>query len=115
MKKHEPKHKYETKDFELIALAIGKQTSDVTKYKALIEAAARWYGLDCGLPKPRAPRTPPSKMQIKLSYVAKSARRLLKHLGIQATKDAYDGPGSLELIETLAWADGYDEDAVTIA
>ena len=86
----------------------------VVRQSQAFKGAARWYGLDCGLPYPRARRTPPSKLRIKLQQVSKTARRLLKQLGIEKTADAYDGPG-VELLETLAWAEDYDEDAVTTA
>jgi hypothetical protein len=60
--------------------------------------------MDC-LPCPRARRTPPSKLRIELEQVSKTARRLLKHLGVDKTAVAYDGPGNVELLETLAWAE----------
>jgi hypothetical protein len=106
---------YSTEDFERIAAAIGKDVTEVIQHKRLLEGAARWYRLDCGLPCPRARRTPPSKSRIKLQQVSKAARRLLKHLGVDKTADAYDGPGNMELLETLAWAEVYDQDAVVTA
>jgi hypothetical protein len=95
-------------DFEQIAAAIGKDVADVVKHEKLFDHAAHWYGLDCGLPRcdpPRPRRTPPSIMRIKLQRIAKSAVRLLKDLEIEKTEDAYGGPGNLELLETMAWAE----------
>ncbi len=107
--------RYSTEDFERIAAAIGKDVAEVTRHKRLFEDAARWHGLDCGLPYPRARRTPPSRLLIKTQQVSKAARRLLKHLGIEKIEDAYDGPGNLELLETLAWAEDHDQDAIITA
>jgi hypothetical protein len=54
-------------------------------------------------------------LRIELQQVSKTARRLLKHLGVDKTAVAYDGPGNVELLETLAWAEDYDESAVITA
>jgi hypothetical protein len=107
--------RYSTKDFEQIAASIRKDVAEVIRHKRLFEGAAAWYGLDCGLAYPRARRTPPSRLRIQLQQVSNAARRLLKHLDVDSTADAYDGPGNIELLETLAWAEDYDEDAVVTA
>ena len=107
--------KYSTENFERIAAAINEDGAKVVQHRQLFEGAARWYGLDSGLPYPRSRRTPPSTLRIKLQQASKAARRLLKHLAVDETPDAYDGPGSVELLETLAWAEDYDEDAVVTA
>ena len=109
---------YSGEDFEQIAAAIGKDVADVVKQEKLFDRAAHWYALDCGLPRrdrPRPRRTSPSRMRIKLHGIAKSAERLLKHLEVHETEDAYGGPGNSELLETMAWAENYDEDAVVTA
>lgn len=101
-----------------IAAAIGMDVTDIVKHEKLFDQAAHWYGLDCGLPRrdrPRPRRTPPSRMRTKLQRIAKSADRLLKHLEVQKTEDAYGGPGNFELLDTMAWAENYDEDAVVTA
>lgn len=107
--------RYSNEDFALIAAAIDEDVAKVLQHRRFFEGAARWYGLDCGLPCPRARRTPPSNLQIKLQLVSKAARRLLKHVGVGETTDAYDGPGNVELLETLAWAEDYDQDAIIAA
>ena len=109
---------YSKEDFERIAAAIGKDTADVVKHEKLFDRGVFWFRLDCGSPFPkpkRSRRTPPSQMRTKMQQIAKSARRLLKDLGVHNTEDAYDGPGNLELLEVLAWAANYDENSVVTA
>jgi hypothetical protein len=65
--------RYSDEDFELIAAAIDEDLANVVQYRQLFEGPARWYGLDRGLPCPRARCTPPSKLQVKLQQVSKAA------------------------------------------
>jgi hypothetical protein len=54
-------------------------------------------------------------MRAKLQQIEKSAGRLLKNLNVKAAADAYDGPGSNELLVALAWTPSDDENAVITA
>ena len=45
-----------------------------------------------------AAETTPYKLRLKIQRISKSARRLLRDLGVRNTKDAYDGPGDLEIL-----------------
>ena len=74
---------YTKANFEQIATAIGTTLKPVADLKAQFEAAALWFRLDKRRPK----RPAPSKQHEKLTQVAKSARRLLKSLGIAAASE----------------------------
>jgi hypothetical protein len=91
---------YTHSDFEQIATAIGVAVKQVANLATQFEAAALWFRLD----KRRPRRTAPSKRREKLNQVAKSARRLLKSLGIYDPSEAADGPGDQEIFEALALA-----------
>jgi hypothetical protein len=88
---------YTHSDFERIATAIGIAAKQVANLGAQFEAAALWFRLDKRQPR----RTAPSKRCEKLNQVAKSARRLLKSLGINDPDEAADGPGDPEIFEAL--------------
>ena len=62
--------------------------------------------------KGRPKRPAPSKQHEKLTQVAKSARRLLKSLGIEDPDNAVDGPGDHEIFRALVLAGEPDENAV---
>ena len=89
--------RYEQSNFAQIATAIGMDVGRIAKHENLFEAAARWYRLDRRRPK----RIAPSKMREKLDRVAKSARRLLKSLGVNDPDKAPDGPGNPEILDAL--------------
>jgi len=99
---------YTRANFEQIATAIGTTIKPVADFQAQFEAAALWFRLDNRRPK----RLAPSKQHEKLTQVAKSARRLLKSLGIDDTDDAADGPGDHEIFRALVLAGEPDENAV---
>jgi hypothetical protein len=99
---------YTTANFEQIATAIGTTVKPVAALQAQFEAAALWFRLDKGRPK----RLAPSKQHDKLTQVAKSARRLLKSLGIDDPDNAVDGPGDHEIFRALVLAGEADENAV---
>ncbi len=80
---------YTHDNFEQIAAAIGMEAEAVAKHAQLFEAAARWYRLDQASPD----RAAPSTLRRKLDQIAKSARRLLKNLGVVNLSEAVDGPG----------------------
>lgn len=88
---------YTHSDFEQIASAIDIPVKQVANLATQFEAAARWFRLDKRQPK----RLAPSKQREKLNQVAKSARRLLKSLGINHPAEAADGPGDREILEAL--------------
>ena len=81
--------RYRHSDFEQIATAIGIAVKPIADLEAQFEAAALWFRLDRKRPR----RIAPSKRREKLNQVAKSARRLLKSLGIDDPDEAVDGNG----------------------
>jgi hypothetical protein len=88
---------YTTVNLEQIATAIGIPVKRVADLEAQLEAAALWFQLDRSRPR----RAAPSKRREKLNQVVKSARRLLKSLGINDPNEAADGPGDPEIFEAL--------------
>jgi hypothetical protein len=102
---------YTHSDFELIATAIGAALEPVAKLKAQFEAAAIWFRLD----QRRPSRSAPSKLREKLTQVAKSARRLLKSLGINDPDEAPDGPGDPDVFKALVLTGQPDEKPVVEA
>ena len=88
---------YTHSDLEQIATAIGIAVKQVANLATQFEAAALWFRLD----KRRPRRAAPSKQREKLNQVVKSARRLLKSLGINDPADAADGPGDPEIFQAL--------------
>jgi hypothetical protein len=99
---------YTSTHFEQIAIAIGTAVKPVEDLEAQFEAFAMWFRLDKRRPK----RPPPSKQQEKLAQVAKSARRLLKSIGISNPEDATDGPGDPDIFRALVLSGEPNEDAV---
>jgi hypothetical protein len=99
---------YTKANFERIAIAIGTAVKPVANLEAQFEAAALWFRLDRRRPKRRAP----SKQRVELTQVAKSARRLLKSLGIDDPAEAADGPGDPELFNALVLTGEPNENAV---
>jgi len=99
---------YEQRNFEQIASAIGMEASQITNHQNLFEAAASWYRLDASRP----PRIAPSKLREKLDQVAKSARRLLKSLGVNGPDEAPDGPGDPNILDALVLAGERNADPV---
>jgi hypothetical protein len=88
---------YTHSDFDQIATAIGAAVESVASLKTQFEAAAIWFRLDQRRPE----RSAPSKRREKLNRVARSARRLLKNLGINDPDEAADGPGDREILGAL--------------
>ena len=78
---------YARSEFEQIATAIGIAVKQIANLATQFEAAALWFRLDKRQPR----RLAPSKRREKLNQVAKSARRLLKSLGINDPTEAADG------------------------
>jgi hypothetical protein len=73
------------------------EAGQVAKHENQFEAAALWYR-----PNRRRPtRLAPAKLREKLDRVAKSARRLLKSLGVNDPDEAVDGPGDREILNAL--------------
>ena len=102
---------YTHTNFEQIATAIGIGIKPVANLEAQFEAAALWFRLDKRRPK----RTAPSKQREKLTQVAKSARRMLKSLGINDPDEAADGPGDAEIFKALILAGESDENPIVEA
>jgi hypothetical protein len=99
---------YTDTNFEQIASAIGTAVKPVVDLEAQFEAAALWFRLDKRRPK----RPAPSKQRGKLTQVAKSARRLLKSLGINNPDEAVDGPGDPEIFKALVLTGDPNENAI---
>ena len=102
---------YTHTNFEQIATAIGIAVKPVANLQVQFEAAALWFRLD----KRRPRRTAPSKQREKLTRVAKSARRLLKSLGINDPDEAVDGPGDAEIFKALVLTGEPDENPIVEA
>jgi hypothetical protein len=99
---------YTNTHFEQIAIAIGTAVKPVEDLEAQFEAFAMWFRLDKRRPK----RPAPSKQHEKLAQVAKSARRLLKSIGISNPENATDGPGDPEIFRALVLTGEPNENAV---
>src|SRR5690606_26265919 len=99
---------YVQSDFENIAAAVGSSVGAVKPYAREFEAAASAYRL-AGSP---FQRRSPSQLKSKLQQIERSAQRLLSHLGVSHPSDALDGPGDLEILHVLTYAEGGDEDGV---
>ena len=115
---------YTEEDFKRIAAAVGKTAADVKARQKDFENAALMFRLDRGLPaelvRPRG--STPTQLRRKMERVEKSARRLLKDLGVPRDKrglvkieEAHDGPGDVEILKVLSWVVGHDEDSVIMA
>jgi hypothetical protein len=99
---------YEQSNFAQIGNAIGMDVARIAKRENLFEAAALWYRLG----KRQPTRIAPSKLREKLDQVAKSARRLLKSLGVNGPAEAADGPGNIEILAALVLASERNEDPI---
>jgi len=108
---HRQMSTYAHSDFELIATAIGAALESVANLESKFEAAAFWFRVD----KRQPTRTPPSKRHEKLTQVAKSARRLLKSLGINDPDEAPDGPGDPDIFKALVLTGEPEENPVVEA
>ena len=99
---------YEQANFEQITNALGMKAEQIVKHKNQFEAAALWYRLD----RRGLRRIVPSKLRGKLHRAAKSARRLLKCLGVDNPDEAADGPGDREILNALVLVGEQDPDPV---
>jgi hypothetical protein len=115
---------YAQEDFERIAATVGKDVTDWLAHQKDFENAALMFKLDRGTPPEFAcsAGSTPTQMRRKMEAIQKSARRLLKTLGVPhderdnvKIEDAYDGPGDVEILKILSWAAGHDEDPVIAA
>jgi hypothetical protein len=99
---------YEQSNFKQIAAAIGMEVRHIAKHQDLFEAAALWHRLG----RRRPTRIAPSKLREKLDQVAKSARRLLKSLGVNGPDEAADAPDDTEILAALVLAGEPNADPV---
>jgi hypothetical protein len=99
---------YKQSDFERIATAIGTDVAQITKHQNLFEAVSVWYRADRSRPN----RTAPSSLRRKLEQISKSARRLLKNLGVNHPDEAADGPGDPEILNALVLLGEVTEDPI---
>jgi hypothetical protein len=98
---------YSREDFDQIAAAIHVDVARVCQHEKQFEAAAMWYRLDCRVPK----RQTPFVMHRRMTQIVNTARRLLRHLGIEDPSQAPDGPGTA-LLQVLASTQDVTDDAV---
>jgi hypothetical protein len=102
---------YKQENFDQIATTLGIEVGRIAKHAAHLETAALWHRLD----KRRPRRIAPSKMRAKLDRVAKSARRLLKSMGVNDAEEAADCFGDHDILKALVLVGDVNEDAVTAA
>jgi hypothetical protein len=102
---------YEQENFDQIATALGIEVGQIAKHASQFETAALWYRLDGRRPR----RAAPSKVREKLDRVAKSARRLLKSMGVNDGDEAADCFGDHDILKALALVGDVNEDPVTAA
>jgi hypothetical protein len=102
---------HEQANFEQIATAIGMEVGQIAKHENQFEAAALWYRLN----RRRPTRIAPAKLREKLDRVAKSARRLLKSLGVNDPDEAVDSPGDRQILNALVLLGEPNPDPVTVA
>lgn len=88
---------YAHDNFQQIAADIDMEVEAIAKHAQLFEEAARWYRRDSASPY----RTAPSILRRKLDQIAKSARHLLKSLGVFDLDEAVDGPGDPQILDAL--------------
>ena len=98
--------RYDREILEHIADSIGIDFDLVIEKKPQFEAAARWFYSD----QRTLRRLPPSQLRRKLIPVARSARRLLKVLGIDDPQKASDGPQDTDIMDALGSAEPKAED-----
>ena len=99
---------YEQADFEQVANAIGVDVGQIAEHEKEFETAALWYRLN----RRRPTRVAPSNLLRKLDRVAKSARRLLKNLGVNDPDEAADGSGDRDILNALVLVGEPNEDPV---
>jgi hypothetical protein len=110
MKTSAPDVEYGQTDFKQIAVAISREVEQVARHKIEFEAAAHWYRSDR-----RRTKFAPAKLRAKLNQIGKSARRLLKNLGVNDPGQAPDGPGNSEIVDALFLAGDRNEGPVVEA
>jgi hypothetical protein len=101
---------YSREDFDQIAAAIHADVTHVCQNEKQFEAAAMWYRLDCRVRK----RQTPFVMHRRMTQIVNTARRLLRHLGIEDPSQAPDGPGTA-ILQVLASTEDGTDDAVVRA
>jgi len=77
--------------------AVGHKPTKIVKYRRRFDGAMLWFRSMSGTDADLAELMPPFKVRQKLKQIAKAARRLLHHLGIENPDDAVDGPGDHEI------------------
>jgi hypothetical protein len=99
---------YSQKDFERIAVAIGKSVADLVGHERVFEDAASSYRTYRRGQK----RVPPSTTRKSMQQIANAAARLLRQLEIYDYRKAPDGPGDFTLLEALGSSEGATEDEI---
>lgn len=92
---------YSESDLERIATAIGKDIAAIKDHSQQFESAAFWYLHDGRFSLLQKPAEQRKKMQ----QISRSARRLLKSLGVDDPTDSLDGPHP-EILDILRYATG---------
>ena len=93
------------------AIAEGFDVSRVIEHRREFQDAAHWFEVRSISPKPAAP----SAGRKKLDQIAKAARKLLTHLGVDDPANASDGPGTESIFEVLASVEGQSEASISRA
>lgn len=104
---------YDEERCTLIAKAIADDfdVSCVIEHRREFQNAAHWFEVRSISPKPIAP----SAGRKKLDQIAKAARKLLTHLGVEDPANASDGPGTESIFEALASVEGQSDTSISRA
>ena len=94
-----------------IAAALRKPLDVIREHAERLEEAAFWYRRTEQNPLPRKP----NELRKRANKIAKAARKLLEHLGVDDPRNAADGPGAPWILELLTYAEGAREDRVVRA
>ena len=102
---------YSNRDLQKIAAALQVPTNIIREKAGDLEEAALWYRRTEQNPLPKKAAI----LRGRADQIAKAARKLLKHLGIDDPRNAPDGPGATWILELLTYSEAATEDGVVRA